>query len=88
MQEIYNIDQIDGNATDMDLVINYIEAEKERIKRGEKRPKTIAPPQKDEKEESEEEKEKEKEKPDAAEDIKGSKKDSKKKKQEEKQKPE
>lgn len=36
MEEIYNLDQIDGNATDMDIVIDYIEAEKTRLKNGEK----------------------------------------------------
>lgn len=42
MQEIYNIDQIDGNATDMDVVIDYIEAEKARLKDGGKWKQTTA----------------------------------------------
>ncbi len=41
MQEIYNLDQIDESAADMDLVINYIEAEKLRIKNGIKRSKVV-----------------------------------------------
>ncbi len=42
IQEIYNLDQIDGNATDMDVVVEYIEAEKARLRNGTKRPKIPA----------------------------------------------
>lgn len=78
MQEIYNIDQIDGNATDMDIVIDYIEAEKARLKNGEKwkqRKESQEEKDKDEKDDQEDKND---------EDIKGSKKEAKRKKKEEK----
>jgi hypothetical protein len=36
-QEVYQIDQLDGNETDYGLAVDYLNAEKERIRRGEKR---------------------------------------------------
>ena len=37
IEQIYNLDQIDSDPADLDLVVNYINAEKERLKKGGKR---------------------------------------------------